>query len=198
MITGKEGGTYARTGADPTLLDNGTLRALPRLGKGSLQNLSDILYLKGIDIGFVQADALTYSKQHNLSLNLSDGIDYIAKLNNEEARVLARNDVQRSGVLNGQRVNFDVNGSDSAVTAAVVRGALGIEAKVEHQPQVTDVEELERGDVAAIMYVGNAPIPLLDQHTGRPQHPQTSALIGFAIDRERMSRWPYIILSIRN
>jgi hypothetical protein len=43
VITGMEGGTYARTGADLTILDDGTLRVLPMLGKGSLQNLSDIL-----------------------------------------------------------------------------------------------------------------------------------------------------------
>ena len=66
VITGMEGGTYAKTAADLTILDSDTLRVLPMLGKGSLQNLSDILYLKGIDIGFVQADALTYAKQHNL------------------------------------------------------------------------------------------------------------------------------------
>ena len=71
VITGMEGGTYARTGADLTILDDGTLRVLPTLGKGSLQNLSDILYLKGVDIGFVQADALTYTKQHGMFANLT-------------------------------------------------------------------------------------------------------------------------------
>ena len=41
VITGMEGGTYARTGADLTILDDGTLRVLPTLGKGCLPaNLS--------------------------------------------------------------------------------------------------------------------------------------------------------------
>ena len=69
VITGMEGGTYAQTGADLTILDDGTIRVLTILGKGSLQNLTDILYLRGVDIGFVQADALTYATQHNLSPN---------------------------------------------------------------------------------------------------------------------------------
>ena len=38
VITGMEGGTYARTASDLTILDDGTLRVLPILGKGSLQN----------------------------------------------------------------------------------------------------------------------------------------------------------------
>jgi len=156
-----EGGTYARTGADLTILDDGTLRVLPTLGKGSLQNLSDILYLKGIDIGFVQADALTYAKQHGMFPNLTQSIRYIAKLYDEEVHVLARKDIQRVEDLNGQRINVDVKGSGSAMTAEIVLDALGIKAAVENQPQVTGLEALKRGEIAAIIHVGGAPIPLL-------------------------------------
>jgi len=160
VITGMEGGTYARTGADLTILDDDTLRVLPTLGKGSLQNLSDILYLKGIDIGFVQADALAYAKQHNMFPGLTENIRYIAKLYDEEVHVLARKDIARVEDLNGQRVNVDVMGSGSAMTAEILLGALGVKAKVEHEKQVTGLQELKRGEIAAIIHVGGAPIPL--------------------------------------
>jgi uncharacterized protein len=160
VITGMEGGTYARTAADLTILDNDTLRVLPVLGKGSLQNLSDILYLKGIDIGFVQADALTYAKRHNMFPNLAQGIQYIAKLYNEEVHVLARKDIKDLKDLNGKRVNVDVVGSGSAMTAEILLSQLGVDAKVEHAKQVTGVEELKHGEIAAIIHVGGAPIPL--------------------------------------
>ena len=65
VITGTEGGTYARTGTDLTILDDGTLRVLPTLGKGSLQSLPDLRCLKGVDIGFIQTDALTYHATSN-------------------------------------------------------------------------------------------------------------------------------------
>ena len=160
VITGMEGGTYARTGADLTILDDDTLRVLPTLGKGSLQNLSDILYLRGIDIGFVQADALTYAKQHARFPGLTPNIRYIAKLYDEEVHVLVRKDITRFEDLNGQRVNVDVAGSGSAMTAEILLAAYGIKAKVEHEKQVDGVLELKRGDVAAIIHVGGAPIPL--------------------------------------
>ena len=160
VITGMEGGTYARTGADLTILDDGTLRVLPMLGKGSLQNLSDILYLKGVDIGFVQSDALTYAKQHGIFTNLTQSIRYIAKLYDEEVHVLARRDITRLEDLNGQRVNVDVTGSGSAMTAEILLDALGIKAKVEHEKQVNGLQELKHGDIAAIIHVGGAPIPL--------------------------------------
>jgi TRAP transporter TAXI family solute receptor len=161
VITGMEGGTYARTAADLTILDSDTLRVLPTLGKGSLQNLSDILYLRGIDIGFVQADALTYARQHNLFPGLAQNIRYIAKLYDEEVHVLARKDINSLADLNGQRVNVDVSGSGSAMTAEILLDALGIKAKVEHQKQIDGVQELARGEIAAIIHVGGAPIPLL-------------------------------------
>jgi uncharacterized protein len=160
VITGMEGGTYARTGADLTILDDDTLRVLPTLGKGSLQNLSDILYLKGVDIGFVQADALTYAKQHGLFPKLTQNIRYIAKLYDEEVHVLARKDMTRLEDLNGQRVNVDITGSGSAMTAEILLDSLGIKARVEHEKQVTGVQELKRGEIAAIIHVGGAPIPL--------------------------------------
>jgi hypothetical protein len=40
--------------------------------KGSLQNLADILYLRGIDVGIVQSDALAYAKQRNLYPSLDN------------------------------------------------------------------------------------------------------------------------------
>ena len=160
VITGMEGGTYARTGADLTILDSDTLRVLPTLGKGSLQNLSDILYLRGVDIGFVQADALTYANQHKMFPGLTQNIRYIAKLYDEEVHVLVRKDITRLADLNGQRVNVDVTGSGSAMTAEILLDAYGIKAKVEHEKQVTGVQELRRGEIAGIIHVGGAPIPL--------------------------------------
>lgn len=161
VITGMEGGTYARTGADLTILDNDTLRVLPTLGKGSLQNLSDILYLRGIDVGFVQADALAYVKQHNMFPGLSQNIRYIAKLYDEEVHVLARSDITKIEDLNGQRVNVDVAGSGSAMTAEILLDALGITPKIEHDKQVNGLQKLKNGEIAAIIHVGGAPIPLL-------------------------------------
>ena len=42
--------------------DEDKLRVLPILGKGSVQNLIDILRLKNIDMGFVTTDALEFAK----------------------------------------------------------------------------------------------------------------------------------------
>jgi TRAP-type uncharacterized transport system substrate-binding protein len=156
-ITGMGGGTYVRTGADLTILDDETLRVLPTLGKGSLQNLSDILYFTGV----VQADALAYAKQHDMFPGLTENIRYIARLYDEEVHDLPREDITRPEDLNGQRIGVGVIGSGSAMTAEILLDALGIKPNVEHDKQVNAVQKLKRGEIAAIIHVGSAPIPLL-------------------------------------
>jgi len=166
VITGMEGDTDARTGADLTILDDDQLRVLPTLGKGSLQNLSDILYLRGIDIGFVQSDALTYARQHDMFPNMIESICYIAKLYDEEVHVLVRKDITKPEDLNGQRVNVDVIGSGSAMTAEILLDAMGVKATVEHDKQINGLQKLRNGEIAAVIHVGGAPIPLLADVSG--------------------------------
>jgi TRAP-type uncharacterized transport system substrate-binding protein len=161
-----EGDTDALAGADLTILDDDQLRVLPTLGKGSLQNLSDILYLRGIDIGFVQSDALTYARQHDMFPNLIESICYIAKLYDEEIHVLVRKDITKPEDLNGQRVNVDVIGSGSAMTAEILLDTLGVKAVVEHDKQVNGLQKLKNGEIAGIIQVGGAPIPLLADVNG--------------------------------
>src|SRR6195256_1899355 len=49
------------------LIDDGaTRRVLPVVGKGSLQNLTDLKYLRGIDMAIVQSDVLDYAKEQRL------------------------------------------------------------------------------------------------------------------------------------
>ena len=58
--------------------------------------------------------------------------------------------------LNGQRVNVDVTGSGSAMTAEILLDAYGIKAKVEHEKQVTGVQEMRRGEIAGISSMSEA------------------------------------------
>jgi len=59
-MTGAFGGTYEQFGADlASVLDEGdNLRLLPIVGRGSVQGVADILFLKGVDLGIVRSDTL--------------------------------------------------------------------------------------------------------------------------------------------
>ena len=104
--------------------------------------------------GSCRPDALTYAKQHNLFPTLTQSIRYVAKLYDEEVHVLARKDISSLQDLNDQRVNVDVAGSGSAMTAEILLDALNIKPKIEHKKQVDGLEALKQGEIAAIIHVG--------------------------------------------
>src|ERR671926_277287 len=95
VVSGGVDGTYVRIAADlASVLDDGdNLRVLPMIGKGSVQNVADIIFLKGIDIGIVQSDVLAYAKRERLYPGVDKSIQYIAKLYDEELHILAARDI---------------------------------------------------------------------------------------------------------
>ena len=61
LVSGGVNGTYIRISADlADVLDASDLRILSIIGKGSVQNTADLLYLRGIDIAIVQSDVLEF------------------------------------------------------------------------------------------------------------------------------------------
>ena len=162
IISGGIDGTYIRIASDlAAVLDDGaTLRVLPVLGKGSLQNIADILYLRGVDVGIVQSDVLAYVRQRHLYPNIEQSVQYIAKLYDEEVHVLVRKDITRIEDLAGQPVNVDLAGSGTAMTASLMFEQLGIRPQTTNLDQPTALEKLKRGELAGIVFVSGQPVRL--------------------------------------
>ncbi len=160
IVSGGVDGTYVRIAADlASVLDGPELRVLPTLGKGSLQNLSDLLYLRGVDIAIVQHDALTYARRERLILS-DRAIAYIAKLYNEEFHLLAAAGIDSIADLAGKRVNLDTRGSGTFLTGTLLFNLLKIPVQPVHDDQQLALEKLRRGEIAAIAYVAGKPTRL--------------------------------------
>ncbi len=162
VISGGVNGTYIRIASDlAAVLDKqGELRILPIVGKGSVQNIVDLLYLKGIDIAIVQSDVLSYSRKENLHPNLPQRIRYITKLYNEEVHILAGKDIQQFSDLAGKKVNVDVPGSGTAMTASILFDALGMKIEPTRFEQALALEKVKSGEIAAMIYVVGKPADL--------------------------------------
>ncbi len=162
VISGGVDGTYVRIAAElGSVLDQGDrLRVLTIIGRGSLQNLSDIMYLKGVDVGIVQSDVLTYANRHDLFPGMRQLVQYIAKLYDEEVHILARKDIARVEDLAGKKVNIGVRGSGTAMTASVLFGSLGIPAIPTNDDDEKALDRLERGEIAAVVLVAGQPARL--------------------------------------
>src|SRR5882762_3221845 len=105
------------------------IRVLPTLGVGGLQNLNDVLFLKGIDMGVVDEDNLTLLKKRDPQLyaNIEQSVQYITKLYNSEFHVLARSDIKTFDDLRGKKVSFNLKDSQTEVTSEIIFDMLKID-----------------------------------------------------------------------
>ena len=170
IISGGVNGTYIRIATDlASVLDDGkTIRVLAIMGKGSVQNIDDILYLRGIDIGIVQSDVFAFVKSQNRHPTIDQRINYITKLYNEEFHLLARKDIASVEDLAGQKVNFGVQGSGTFMTASIVFDTLKVDAEPVSFDQGLALEKLKTGEIAAMVYVAGKPTSLF-QHEITPE-----------------------------
>src|SRR5690242_13411936 len=96
LETARAAGISVRIAEDiANVVDDGaTRRVLPVIGKGALQNITDLKLLRGIDMAILQTDVLDYAKQQNLFPGIEYWANYITKLYNEEFHLLARQNIK--------------------------------------------------------------------------------------------------------
>ncbi len=129
IISGNPNGAYLALAYDMSaVLDEGDdFRLLPVIGKGGAQNIRDILFLKGIDMGIVETDKLRFFKETNeVGKDVAQKLRYIAKLCNEEFHIIAGPDIKTVEDLNGKIVNLSDAGSGTQLTAQLLFRDLGI------------------------------------------------------------------------
>jgi TRAP-type uncharacterized transport system substrate-binding protein len=139
VISGTIGGTYVQFGADlASVLDDGeNLRILPIVGRGSVQSIADILYLKGVDIGIIRSDTLDYLEKNGYAKNVKSQLTYITKLYNEEMHVVASKMIQKLSDLEGKTVSVDMPNGGTFITAITVFERLGIKPNFVYIEQAT-------------------------------------------------------------
>ena len=159
LLTGTIGGTYVQFGADlaSVLDDDGKLRVLPITGRGSVQSVADILFLKGVDLGIVRADTLDYLEKKGIANDIKKQFTYVTKLYNEEMQVIAPKTVKTLNDLEGKTVSVDLPNGGTFVTALTVFERLGIKANFVYIEQRIAMEKLKKGDLDAVIVVGGKP-----------------------------------------
>ena len=170
------GGTYLRIAGDLASALNGPgLRVVPIVGQGSVQNLDDLLHLRGVDVAIVQADALALVRRERLlppnalalvrrepllAPGTERAIQYIAKLYDEEMHIVAGPGVRTLDDLKGKTVNADLPKSGSALTARLLFDVLELPVTFNEEPQDLAIERLKRGEIAAVMRVSGKPVDM--------------------------------------
>jgi TRAP-type uncharacterized transport system substrate-binding protein len=156
--------TYLRVANDlaSVLNDSDKLRILPIVGIGGPQNIRDVRYLKGVDIGLTQLSVLNSFRSANQLLGkYDDKIVYIAKLFNEEVHLIAARDITSIEQLNGRRVNIDEVRSGTSQTMRDVFKRLNIKVEEVNVPQGQAFQMLKTGQIAATAYVAGKSAKLI-------------------------------------
>ena len=144
LLTGTIGGTYVQFGADlaSVLDDDGKLRVLPIIGRGSVQSV---------------ADTLDYLEKKGFANGIKKQFTYVTKLYNEEMQVVAPKTIKSLNDLKGKTVSVDLPNGGTFVTALTVFERLGIEANFVYIEQRIAMEKLKKGEVDAVIVVGGKP-----------------------------------------
>jgi uncharacterized protein len=111
IVTAPVGGAVSTMGSDmANVLDDGeNLRVLPILGKGSVQNLIDIMRLRSVDMGFAMSDALEFVKTEYAVPNIEDRLHYVSKMFNIELHIVARKEINTVSDLAGKKIYAERN-----------------------------------------------------------------------------------------
>jgi TRAP-type uncharacterized transport system substrate-binding protein len=105
IITAPAGGAKSVFAADMArvLDEKDKLRILPILGKGPVQNVIDIFYLKSVDMGLVATDVPEFYKIQYGS-DITNRLRYIMKLYNDEIHIIAPTEIKTVFDLEGKRI----------------------------------------------------------------------------------------------
>ena len=126
------------------------------------QNVKDVMFLRGVDMGITQANVLKhYAKTGELGSDFMDQILYVAKLFNEEVHIVVRPDVTDIKQLKGKVVNLGEPGSGTAITGRLLLDDLAINVQESHLADADAIEKLKSGDIAAAVFMAGKPAPVM-------------------------------------
>lgn len=154
MTTRNLGAPFMAAALDlSNLLDSGErfedMRIIPVVARGKVQNLWDILYLKGVDMGFIQSDILEYLKDDPRIGSIKSRLRYITVMFPEEVHVIADKNINSLQDLAGKTVSINAKGTGSSVVGELLFRRLGIKATLIHEDTRRAIARIKSGEIAA-------------------------------------------------
>ena len=160
IIAARRQGTMTELAEDlRETLESDDLRIVPILGRGSIGNVQDLLFLRGVDLALVQSDVLNFYLEQGIEPEIASKIRYLATIGPQKAHLLTRLDITSIDQLNGRRVNIGRVNTGSFMSASQLIQALGLEVIPENYGHKKALKLLKSGEIDAMFRMGGAPIP---------------------------------------
>lgn len=162
LASGLPEGTFIRFGAEiaRNLNDGDKLRVMPLITHGATENITDLLYLKGVDVALTNADVLEHFRSVEKLPNIERKIQYIAGMYITHLHVLVRSDIASLKDLEGRKVSFHTPGAGTSVSAPILFQRLGIKVEPVYVNNAIAMEMMKSGEVAGLVNSGAKPVDL--------------------------------------
>jgi TRAP-type uncharacterized transport system substrate-binding protein len=136
--------------------DGNDIHVLPIVTRGPTENVNDLLYLKGVDAAIINSDALEEYKSQ--IPQIQQRIVCILNLFPSELHVFVRPEIRTLADLAGKKVNFNTQGTAAAYSGPLIFSRLGINVEKMFIPHPVALEQMKRGEIAAVVFVTTKPV----------------------------------------
>jgi len=136
--------------------DGDNLQVLPIVTRGPTENLNSLLYLRGVDMAMINADAL---EEYKIQVpHILQRITYVLNLFPSELHIFVRPEIQTLQDLAGKKVNFNTRGTAAAYSGPLIFGRLGLNVDKTFIPHQLALQQMKSGDMAAVVFITSKPV----------------------------------------
>jgi TRAP-type uncharacterized transport system substrate-binding protein len=136
--------------------DGPNMLVLPIVTRGPVENMNALLYLRGVDLAIINSDALEEYKVQFPEIQRR--VVYLLNLFPSELHIFVRPEIQSLQDLAGKKVNFNTLGTAAAYSGPLILSRLGIEVEKTFIPHQVALEQMRKGEMAAVVFITSKPI----------------------------------------
>jgi TRAP-type uncharacterized transport system substrate-binding protein len=163
-------GTFSKYAADlgKALDDGDNLRVLPIISYGAVGNVTDLIYLKGVDFAITYADVLDHFKNVEKIPGIDRRVNYVIPMFQGDFHLYVRPEIKTIQDLAGKKVSFNTVGSAANYTGNIVFDRMGVKAEKVFMNNALAVEAMRKGEIAGIVHVVGKPNELFTRMKPEP------------------------------
>jgi TRAP-type uncharacterized transport system substrate-binding protein len=163
-------GTFSKYAADlgKALDDGDNLRVLPIISYGAVGNVTDLIYLKGVDFAITYADVLDHFKNVEKIPGIERRVNYVIPMFQGEFHLYVRPEIKTIQDLAGKKVGFNTVGSAANYTGNIVFDRMGVKVEKVFMNNSLALEAMRKGELAGIVHVVGKPNELFTRFKPEP------------------------------
>ena len=124
------------------------LRVLPIISYGAVGNVTDLIYLKGVDFAITYADVLDHFKNVEKIPGIDRRVNYVIPMFQGDFHLYVRPEIKTIQDLAGKKVGFNTVGSAANYTGNIVFDRLGVKVEKVFMNNALALEAMRKGELA--------------------------------------------------